>query len=86
VVAKNELNYQLPVVYGDHVEIETKCSHLGSKSLTLSSMVYKMVKGKRVLCAHGHCVLVCFNHRTQLSHEIPSHWRVLLEQEISVSE
>lgn len=86
VVAKNELNYQLPVVYGDDVEIETKCSHLGSKSLTLTSTVYKIVQGNRIPCANGICVLVCFNHKTQLSHEIPSHWRVLLENEISIIE
>jgi acyl-CoA thioester hydrolase len=85
VVAKNELNYIQPIFFGDDVTIVTQCSHVGSKSLTLSSSVYRDKDGKRDLCAQGACVLVCFNHRTQSSHAIPEAWRSLLEEELSAN-
>jgi len=85
VVAKNELNYQTPIFFGDDVIIETVCSHVGNKSLTLSSKVYKWKDNQKMLCAFGDCVLVCFNHKTQTSHAIPSYWREILENEISAN-
>ncbi len=86
VVAKNELNYQVPIFFGDQVWIETNCSHVGNKSLTLTSRIFKRKEDERVLCAIGHCVLVCFNHKTQTPHAIPTHWREILEQELSANE
>ena len=85
VVAKNELNYQLPIFYGDEVWIETHCSHIGNKSITLSSKVYKKQNENSVLSAFGDCVLVCFNHKTQTPQIIPAVWRDILEKEISAN-
>ncbi len=83
VVAKNELNYILPVFYGDDIEIETHCSQLGNKSLTLTSRIMRQSDQGRVMCAEGHCVLVCFNHKLQRSHEVPAAWRTILEGQMS---
>ncbi len=82
VVAKNELNYIIPVLFGDDVNIETFCTHIGTKSLTLTSRVFKVHKGQSILCAEGHCVLVCFNHKIQQSQEMPAAWRVILEEQL----
>jgi acyl-CoA thioester hydrolase len=86
VVAKNELNYQLPIFFGDVVQIETTCSHIGNKSLTLSSKIFKVKEGQRSLAAFGSCVLVCFNHKTQTTHEVPLFWREILEKEMAANE
>jgi acyl-CoA thioester hydrolase len=83
VVAKNELNYKVPVFYGDDVYITTQCSHIGTKSLTLSSKVYKKAGDKEILCAEGHCVLVCFNHKIQQSQPMPEAWRAILEEQVN---
>lgn len=83
VVAKNELNYMMPVFYGDQVHIETHCSHLGTKSLTLTSSVIRVTGEKRELCAQGQCVLVCFNHKIQQSQEVPMAWRRILEEQMT---
>ena len=83
VVAKNELNYQLPIFFGDAVQIETTCSHIGNKSLTLESKIFKIKEGNKSLAAFGSCVLVCFNHKTQTTHEVPVFWREILEREMS---
>jgi acyl-CoA thioester hydrolase len=85
VVAKNELNYQVPIFFGDEVIIETKCSHIGNKSITLSSKIFKVKGEDSVLCAYGDCVLVCFNHKTQTTHTIPISWREMLQVELSAN-
>lgn len=82
VVAKNELNYKVPLFFDDEVVIKTHCSHLGNKSLTLDSSIYKMVNGQEVLAAQGLCVLVSFNHKTQQTQDIPGFWREILQKDL----
>ena len=82
VVAKNELNYKTPLFFDEEVVIKTFCSHLGNKSVTLTSNIFKIVRGQEILAAHGACVLVSFNHKTQQTQDIPGFWRSLLQQDL----
>jgi acyl-CoA thioesterase FadM len=54
--------------------------------LTLSSKIFKVKEGQRSLAAFGSCVLVCFNHKTQTTHEVPLFWREILEKEMAANE
>lgn len=78
VVAHNRLDYKTPIFFGERVIIDTRCIHIGEKSLTLHSNIYKIKEEDRILCASGECVLVSFNHRTQQSQAIPEAWRGIL--------
>jgi|694.fasta_scaffold03811_6 acyl-CoA thioester hydrolase len=71
LVARNEINYKLPVYHKDHIVVLVGCSAVGSKSFTLS---YEVKRGEEV-CSYGSSVLVCFDHETQQSAVIPDLWR-----------
>jgi acyl-CoA thioester hydrolase len=71
LVAKNEINYKLPVVLKDRIEIHVTCSHIGTKSFTLT---YELRRGEE-LCTTGSSVLVCFDHNSQRPAVIPQEWR-----------
>lgn len=71
LVARNEINYKLPLFLQDQLEIFVKCSAVGGKSFTLS---YEIMRGKD-LCASGLSVLVCFNYKLKQTEFIPDAWR-----------
>lgn len=76
LVAHNEIDYKMPVLLNDHIEIHTWCSQIGQKSFTVH---YEVRRGEQI-CSSGKSVLVCFNHATQKTQEIPSIWRDMLVQ------
>jgi acyl-CoA thioester hydrolase len=71
LVAKNEINYKLPVLLKDKIDIHVACSHIGTKSFTLT---YELRRGGE-LCTTGLSVLVCFDHEGQRPAVIPEVWR-----------
>lgn len=74
IVAHNEIDYYKPIVLHDEVVIRVSVSAIGTKSFTLSYHVYR---GEE-LCSKGASVLVCFNHKTQSTQQIPAEWQELL--------
>ncbi|MBL0314982.1 MAG: acyl-CoA thioesterase [Flavobacteriales bacterium] len=79
LVARNEMNYARPIHLNDKLVIKTWCSHIGTKSFTLS---YEFKVGEDV-CSTGASVLVSFNHNTQKSDVIPELWRNKLTDALS---
>lgn len=71
LVARNEMNYKKPVHLNDNIVIHIKCVHIGSKSFTLT---YE-VKRDDEICCDGASVLVCFNHKEQITALIPDLWK-----------
>ncbi len=85
LVAKNEITYKLPILLNDSISIHINCSHIGSKSFTLT---YVITRGEEI-CTTGSSVLVCFDHLKSGSMPIPELWReqlVLLKSTVSQSE
>ena len=78
ILARNEVDYRLPVHLQDGVEAECWCSTIGTKSFDLSYAVRRVSGGRPEVCAEGRSVLVCFDYAEGRSMEIPSEWRKAL--------
>ena len=76
LVAHSEIDYKMPILLNDKVEISTWCSEIGQKSF---SVHYEVKRGDQ-LCSVGNSVLVCFNHAEKRTQEIPQVWREMLEK------
>ena len=79
ILARNEVDYRLPVLFMDEIEVEVWCNSIGKKSI---DMRYTIVRksDRPGICAEGRSVLVCYNANTSSSIEIPAHWRTALEE------
>lgn len=76
LVARNEMDYLLPIHFNDQVDIHIHCKHIGNKSYSLG---YRYTRGEQ-LCAQGASVLVCFDYEQRCTMEVPERWRALLSQ------
>jgi acyl-CoA thioester hydrolase len=75
LVARNEVDYKMPIFLHDKVEIVVYCKHIGSKSITLAYEVKKQTSSGEVVCSVGASVVVCFNHKSNKTAEVPAQWR-----------
>lgn len=80
ILARNEIDYRLPVHLSDKISVETRCIRIGSKSFDLGYAVFSEKEGKRRLHAEGRSVMVCFDYTSQRSMPLPGQWRDALEQ------
>lgn len=77
VIANINADFILPIFYGDEIVIETRVSHLGNKSFTLTQRAVNK-RTQSVVC-QCQTVMVCFNLRTQQSAELPEAYRQAIE-------
>lgn len=83
ILARNEINYRLPIHLADQISVETRCLKVGTKSFDLGYTVFSMRNGKRHIHADGLSVMVCFDYTTQQSMAVPDAWRTALERMIN---
>ncbi len=74
ILARAEINYQIPVLFKDNIFILTRCSRIGTKSFDLEYNVVKVVDGKDILLADGKTVMVAFDYQINQSILIPDNW------------
>ena len=81
VLARNEIDYRLPLFLHERPVIKTTVEHVGETSVTLKYQVIKTENGKRLLVATGKSVLVCFDNKTQKPEAVPKAWieRIIIE-------
>ncbi len=79
ILAKNIINYYIPILLGDQVEIHVHKGKLGTKSFELEYKLYKREGEKLTLCTDGISVLVCFDHVANTTMAIPDSWRAFLK-------
>lgn len=77
IVASISADFIEPIFYGDEIVIETRVSHLGTKSFTLQQRAVNEKNG-RVVC-QAQTVMVCVNVQTQQTSEIPEEYRASIE-------
>ncbi len=75
LLARNEIDYKLPVKLHDNIVVKTTCDHIGTKSVTLAFAVVRKETTDNVICAQGKCVMVCFDYTTQQTIAVPDLWR-----------
>jgi acyl-CoA thioester hydrolase len=76
LVARNEIDYKIPVLLQDRITIHVGVESMGVKSFTMS---YRILRADGVLCASGRSVMVCFDHAAGQSIGIPEAWRQKME-------
>lgn len=80
LLARNEINYRLPVLLHDKLMIDVWCSKVGTKSVDMNYEVYIIKNNERIINADGSSVLVCFDYVNKKTIEVPEIWRNRLEK------
>lgn len=73
ILARNEVDYRIPILLTDKVQVQTWCSRVGGKSFDLRGVVAGADDGR--IFAECRSVLVCFDYAKQVSIPIPGEWR-----------
>lgn len=80
ILARNEVDYRMPVHLSDTIEAEAWCSAVGTKSFDLSYRILRVGGEQPGICAEGRSVMVCFDYTVQKTIALPNSWRDALEQ------
>jgi len=72
IVAKVTIDFRAPIFYSDKMEIRTRCSRLGSKSLDLEYLLVRIKNGQPEIVTTGTTVMVIFDYKKNTSVEIPT--------------
>lgn len=75
ILAKTEVEFIVPILLEDKVEIETFCTKIGNKSFDLAYRVFRINNQERMLAAKGSSVLVAFNYVEQKSIPVEESWK-----------
>ena len=78
ILARNEVDYRMPVRLHDTIEAEAWCSAVGTKSFDLSYRIHRIGGDAPGICAEGRSVMVCFDYTVQRTIAIPEPWRAAL--------
>jgi acyl-CoA thioester hydrolase len=80
ILARNEVDYRVPVRLHYTLEADAWCSAIGTKSFDLRYAIRRIDGESSVICAEGRSVMVCFNYRKACTVPLPEPWRAALEQ------
>src|SRR5690606_33634321 len=76
ILGRAEINYKLPVFLNDKIQVYTRCSHIGNKSLTLE---YEMVKvlpdGSQQTACTAATVMVAYDYKGHHSISLLEQWK-----------
>lgn len=75
ILARTEIDFRSPVVFGETVEIGVRPLRVGTKSFELG---YELRAGGRVV-AEAKSVLVGYDYAAERSVEVPERWRRRME-------
>lgn len=71
LVARIEINYQKPVLYGNKLALYTRASNIGNKSFELETYFVIQDKGEKIKVADAKVVLVAIDPKTGKTRPIP---------------
>ena len=80
ILARTEIDYIIPVLLGDYLEIEIWCDRIGGKSFDFSYRFYTTKDGKQTTVAKAKTVMVCFDYSKGISVEMPESWKEILKK------
>ncbi len=78
ILARNEVDYRMPIHLTDHIEAEAWCGTVGNRSFDLAYAIHRIDGERPGLCAEGRSVMVCYNYEAGHSIPLPGHWRLAL--------
>jgi len=80
ILARNEIDYKIPLFFEDECEIEVSCVNIGKSSFTLAYHVYAVQENQKILKSYGESVLVCFDFTSQKTMLVPEKVKFVLEK------
>lgn len=80
ILARIEIDFKAPILYGDVVEIYTRCSRIGGKSFDLEYIVTRQAadQSEPQVAATSRTVMVAFDYTTQQTMPVPEAWRTAM--------
>lgn len=78
VIANIDCCFVAPIFFGEKIEVLTRCEAIREKSFEVMQMIVE--KDTRAVKSACRTVMVCFDHATQGSMEMPEMWRTALEK------
>lgn len=78
LVARNEINYKVPVLLNDQPKIKTWCSRIGTTSLTINYEIILSGTDGESIASTGSTVIVCYDYSKKRIAEVPAEWRIKL--------
>ncbi len=85
ILAKNILEYKLPVYLRDTIICRTAVVKLGNKSIEIFNELIRKNNNKEEIVASAHGILVCYDYEKNETIEIPSEWRELIQRKESLN-
>jgi len=79
ILARNEVDYRMPVHLSDTIETSVWCASIGTKSFDLHYRIQRTTGPKAGVCAEGRSIMVCFDYIAEATIPIPTNWRTALE-------
>ncbi|AHC15215.1 acyl-CoA thioesterase [Salinispira pacifica] len=79
VVAGVEIQYKLPILLNEKVEIRTRVSRLGGRSFEMEYLILKINGENSELAARAKTVQVSVNEETGKSTRLPEEWRQIIQ-------
>jgi acyl-CoA thioester hydrolase len=80
ILARLEIDFKAPVLYGDQVEIYTRCARLGGKSFDLEYVITRQPANASapIIAATSRSVMVAFDYATQKTAPLSDAWRAAM--------
>ncbi len=75
ILARNEIDYKKPTVYGESLRVRTFVIKLGNRSIELGYEVYSGQEGTKEIKCSGKSIMVCYDYTKSCSISIPETWR-----------
>jgi acyl-CoA thioester hydrolase len=79
ILARTEIDYKAPVFLHDSINVYTRCSRIGTKSLTLEWIIVRDKNGEEQITAQGLSVLVCYDYVHEKTIVVPDEQRRSIE-------
>ncbi len=79
VVARIEIDYKQPIIFGDELEILSRISKIGNKSFDMNHIIVIYRNLNKFIAAEIVTKLVSYNYETQTSFPIPAFVKTLIE-------
>ncbi len=80
VVARIEIDYLLPIMLGDEIEVVTRVSKMGTKSSDVEHLILVERNGTKVAAASALTKLVSYDYEKQISFVTPAWVKKKIEE------
>lgn len=79
ILARIEIDYKAPVFLHDALFVYTRCSRMGTKSITLDWVIVREKLKAEEIVAQGIAVLVCYDYQEDKTIAVPEEHRKKIE-------